>query len=52
LLRKHASANVEIHLLKQGTLRELGLHTCAADKPSTEFSLPRFLTPCLAAHDG
>jgi len=33
-------------------LRELGLYTREPDKATTEFSLTRFLTPYLAAHDG
>ena len=49
---RHTSGNVEVHPLKQPTLRELGLYTRPADKASTEFSLTRFLTPYLAAHDG
>lgn len=49
---RQASGGVEIYPLKQPTLRELGLYTRPADKASTEFSLTRFLTPYLAAHDG
>lgn len=49
---RHARQPVEIHPLKQATLRELGLYTRGADTASTEFSLTRFLTPYLAAHDG
>lgn len=51
-LLRHASANIEIHPLKQVVLRELGLYTRGPDKASTEFSLTRFLTPYVAAHDG
>jgi hypothetical protein len=51
-LLRHASADVPIFPLKQQTVRELGLYTRATDKASTEFSLTRFLTPYLAAHDG
>lgn len=51
-LLRHASASLEIHPLKQKTVRELGLYTRGPDKASTEFSLTRFLTPYLAAHDG
>ncbi len=51
-LLRHASAEIEIHPLKQPVLRELGLYTRAPDRASTEFSLTRFLTPYLAAHDG
>mgnify|MGYP000294848678 CR=1 FL=1 len=51
-LLRHASADVEIYPLKQKPLRELGLYTRGQDKASTEFSLTRFLTPYLAAHDG
>lgn len=52
-LLRHASRDVEIHPLKQTSLRELGLYTRDADKgASTEFSLTRFLTPYLADVDG
>lgn len=51
-IRRHASEAVDIHPLKQDTLRELGLYTRAPDNAATEFSLSRFLTPYLAAHDG
>jgi lipopolysaccharide biosynthesis glycosyltransferase len=51
-LLRHATSNVEIYPLKQPNLRALGLYTRAPDKASTEFSLTRFLTPYLAAHDG
>ena len=49
---RHADAGVEVHPLKLTTLRELGLYTRSADQATTEFSLSRFLTPYLAAHDG
>ncbi|MBP1805041.1 glycosyltransferase [Rubellimicrobium aerolatum] len=49
---RHASRPVEIYPLKQASLRELGLYTRGADNATTEFSLTRFLTPYLAAHDG
>lgn len=51
-LLRHASADLEIYPLKQATLRELGVYTRGPDKASTEFSLTRFLTPYIAAHDG
>jgi lipopolysaccharide biosynthesis glycosyltransferase len=52
-LQRHASREVEIYPLKQSSLRELGLYTRPADaNATTEFSLTRFLTPYLAAHDG
>lgn len=51
--RRHASRDIEIFPLKQGTLRELGLYTRPIDQSATtEFSLTRFLTPYLAAHEG
>ncbi len=50
---RHASKDTPIFPLKQTALRELGLYTRDPDKAaSTEFSLTRFLTPYLAAHDG
>jgi hypothetical protein len=50
---RHASAPVEVYPLKQAAVRELGLYTRPYDDTSsTEFSLTRFLTPHLAAHDG
>lgn len=50
---RHASAPVQIYPLKQVAVRELGLYTRPYDDTSsTEFSLTRFLTPHLAAHDG
>ena len=51
-IRRHTMADVEIHPLKLPALRELGLYTRPPDKAATEFSLTRFLTPYLAAHDG
>lgn len=51
-MRRHTGESVSIHPLKQPALRELGLYTRDADKATTEFSLTRFLTPYLAAHDG
>lgn len=51
-MRRHSDANLEIYPLKQTSLRELGLYTRDQDSASTEFSLTRFLTPYLAAHDG
>ncbi len=49
---RHVSKDIEIYPLKQSLLRETGLYTRPADQASTEFSLTRFLTPYLAAHDG
>lgn len=52
-LLRHASVAVPVHPLKLTTLCELGLYTRPVDAAaSTEFSLTRFLTPHLAAHDG
>ena len=51
-LLRHTKSNVEIHMLRQPVLRELGLYTRPEDKASTEFSLTRFLSPYLGAHDG
>ena len=52
-LRRHSGPDLPVFPLKQATLRELGLYTRAVDaKASTEFSITRFLTPYLAAHDG
>lgn len=52
-LLRHASAPMEVYPLRQPALRELGLYTRPVDqKASTEFSLTRFLTPWLAAHEG
>lgn len=47
-----ARQDIEIYPLRQNVLRELGLYTRGVDQASTEFSLTRFLTPYLAAHDG
>ena len=49
---RHASRPVEIYPLKQPMLRELGLYTRDKDNAATEFSITRFLTPWLSAHDG
>lgn len=50
---RHASKEIEVHPLRQTAVRELGLYTRPFDKTSsTEFSLTRFLTPYLAAHEG
>ncbi|GJD51598.1 hypothetical protein OPKNFCMD_4353 [Methylobacterium crusticola] len=50
---RHASAPVAIHPLRLRSLRELGLYARPDDAgATTEFSLTRFLTPHLAAHDG
>jgi len=51
-MQRHASRNIEIYPLRQPCLRELGLYTRGMDNATTEFSLTRFLTPYLAAHDG
>ncbi len=52
-LLRHATEDLSIYPLKQAALRELGLYTRPYDKTSsTEFSLTRFLTPYIAAHDG
>lgn len=52
-IERHARAGVEVHPLRQPALRELGLYSRPADgTASTEFSLTRFLTPYIAAHDG
>jgi hypothetical protein len=51
-LLRHAGTAIEVHPLKQPSLRELGLYTRGPDKASTEFSLTRFLTPYIAAHEG
>jgi lipopolysaccharide biosynthesis glycosyltransferase len=51
-IRRHASSKVGIYPLKQKVLRQLGLYTRSADNATTEFSITRFLTPYLAAHDG
>ena len=49
---RHASRPVEIYPLKQPLLRELGLYTRDKDNAATEFSITRFLTPWLSAHEG
>lgn len=52
-LLRHARGNVQVYPLKQSMLREVGLYTRPVDQlATTEFSLTRFLTPYLAAHDG
>ncbi len=51
-IRRHASRPVEVYPLKQPALRELGLYTRDGDNAATEFSITRFLTPWLSAHDG
>jgi hypothetical protein len=51
-LLRHAASGIEVHPLKQPALRELGLYTREPDRASTEFSLTRFLTPYVAAHEG
>lgn len=52
-INRHAARPIEVYPLKQATVRELGLYTRPHDSlSSTEFSLTRFLTPYLAAHDG
>lgn len=51
-IQRHTGADVPVYPLRQSTLREIGLYTRAADAASTEFSITRFLTPYLGAHDG
>ncbi len=52
-IERHASRPVAVHPLRQHVLRELGLYARPYDKTSsTEFSLTRFLTPYVSAHDG
>ncbi len=51
-LLRHASEEIEVYPIKQTLLREVGLYSRGKDNASTEFSLTRFLTPYLAAHDG
>ncbi|RZJ40979.1 MAG: glycosyltransferase [Brevundimonas sp.] len=52
-LERHMSGAVSIHSLRQSELRNLGLYTRPGDSTaSTEFSLTRFLTPYIAAHEG
>ncbi len=50
---RRSSEKVSVHPLRQPVVRELGLYTRPADAlASTEFSLTRFLTPYISAHDG
>lgn len=50
---RHSSRDLDVYPLRQTTLRELGLYTRPIDQSATtEFSLTRFLTPYLAAHEG
>ncbi len=50
---RHSRQDVAIYPLNIRMLRELGLYTRPPDtKASTEFSLTRFLSPYLAAHEG
>lgn len=52
-LVRHTRAPLNVFPIKQKCVRQLGLYTRPVDAPaSTEFSLTRFLTPYLAAHDG
>ncbi len=52
-IERHARHPFEIHPLRQKALRDIGLYDRPADAgSSTEFSLTRFLTPYIAAHDG
>jgi hypothetical protein len=52
-IERLSSPHVEVHALRQPTLRELGLYNRPQDPTaSTEFSLTRFLTPYVSAHDG
>jgi lipopolysaccharide biosynthesis glycosyltransferase len=52
-LNRVSSDDVIVYPLRQPTLRELGLYSRPADPgASTEFSLTRFLTPYVAAHEG
>jgi len=52
-IERLSSSQVEVHPLRQPALRELGLYTRPVDgAASTEFSLTRFLTPYVSAHDG
>lgn len=51
-LHRMSNASLQVHVLRQPALRELGLYTRPFDSNSTtEFSLTRFLTPYLAASD-
>lgn len=49
---RHTKGPIEVYPLKQASLRELGIYTRGADAATTEFSITRFLTPWLSAHDG
>lgn len=49
---RNTKGPVEVYPLKQAELRELGLYTRDTDNATTEFSITRFLTPYLAAHEG
>jgi hypothetical protein len=49
---RRATCPVAVYPLRQQALRDLGLYARGEDSASTEFSLTRFLTPYLAAHDG
>ncbi len=52
-LLRHGGSDLGVYPLKLSALRELGLYTRPVDaKASTEFSISRFLTPYLGAHDG
>lgn len=51
-IQRHASADIEVHAIRQDELRRRGLYTRPPDAATTEFSLTRFLTPHLADHDG
>jgi lipopolysaccharide biosynthesis glycosyltransferase len=52
-LLRHAKHPIEVHAIRQKTLRDRGIYTRPNDvKASTEFSLTRFLTPYLAGYDG
>lgn len=52
-IQRNATKPIDVHPLRQDILRELGLYTRPYDaSSSTEFSLTRFLTPHIAAHDG
>ena len=49
---RRTSADIDVFPLQQTVLRDLGVYTREQDTASTEFSLTRFLTPYLAAHNG
>lgn len=49
---RHASRNLEVYPLKLNPLKELGIYKRDRDNASTEFSISRFLTPWLSAHNG